>query len=108
MYLTIIMVLGLAAFWQSMEGVKPIGWLLALVTIAAVYWCMAGFSFSGGKTLLGLDQEGAILMGVAILAMLGLTAMLGGQRFAGPPTGDAIKKRAAEIAAREARAGARA
>ena len=102
MYLIIIMVLGLGAFWAAMEGSPGLGWLLALVTIVAVYWCMAGFAFSGGGAFLGLGQEGVIWMGLAVIAMLGLTALLSGNGFAGPPTGEAIKKRAAEIARSEA------
>ena len=108
MYLIIIMVLGLLAFWLAMEGNQGLGWLFALLTIAAVYWCIAGFNFSGGGTFLGLGQEGAIWMGLSVLAMLALTAMLGGKAFSGPPTGDEIKKRAAEIARQEAAVAARA
>jgi amino acid transporter len=99
MYLTIVMVLGLAALWQVMEGRNGLGWALALVTIAAVYWCIAGFNFSGGGSFLGLGSEGIIWMGLATVAMLVLTALLGNKRFAGPPTGDAIAKRATSAVA---------
>jgi amino acid transporter len=104
MYLTLVMALGLTAFWQAMEGRQGLGWGLALVTLAAVYWCIAGFNFAGGGTFLGLGQEGVIWMGLSVLTLIALTALLGGKGFAGPPTGDAIKKRAAEIAAREMKA----
>ena len=105
LYLIIIMVIGLAGLWASMENNRPLGWILALVAIAAVYWCMAGFSFSGGGTFLGLAGEGTVWMAVAVIAMLGLTAILGGKGFAGPPVGDEIKRRAAEIAREEAAVG---
>ena len=55
-YLIVIMLLGLAAFWATMEGVPVIGWILAAVALAAVYFFMAGTTFSGGDTFLGTEQ----------------------------------------------------
>ena len=64
--------------------------------------------FSGGDGFMGLSQEGMIWFIVAAVALILLSLLLGGKRFGGPPVGDEIKKRQAEIAAEEAAVGERA
>ncbi len=90
-YLIVLMILALIAFWQSMEGRLPLGLLFSALTAAAVYyfWHVPGESFG---TLAAAIV--AVIMGV-------LTFMLNGKRFNGPPVGDEIKRRQAEIVARE-------
>ncbi len=102
LYLMVVMALALGSFWATMEGNRSVGGVLALVTLAAVYYFLAGgFVFSGGD-FLGLDQAGVIWGVVALAVIVLLTLVLGGKRFAGPPTGDEIKRRQAEIATAEA------
>lgn len=102
LYLMVVMVLALASFWQTMEGNRPIGWLLALVTLLVVYYFLAGgFVFSGGEGFMGLGREGLIWFIVAAAVLILLSLVLGGKRFAGPPMGEEIAKRKAEIAAEE-------
>ncbi|MFO1169982.1 MAG: amino acid permease [Hyphomicrobiaceae bacterium] len=109
LYLIVVMLLALFSFWQTMEGNRPLGLGLALVTLFAVYYFLAGgFVFSGGDGLLGLSSEGRIWFLIAAAALIVLTLILGGKRFHGPPVGDEIKKRQAEIAAEEAAVGERA
>lgn len=108
LYLMVVMVLALASFWQTMEGNRPIGWVLALVTLAVVYYFLAGgFVFSGGDGFMGLAREGMVWFIIAAAALILLSLMLGGKRFDGPPTGEEIRKRQAEIAAEEAAVGER-
>jgi amino acid transporter len=97
LYITIIALLALGAFWGAMEGVGLVSWVLALLVLLALYWFMAGFSFTGGKALLGLDREGGITLGVATFGLILLMGVLGGRRFAGPPVGDDVARRQAEI-----------
>ncbi len=106
LYLMVVMVLALASFWQTMEGNRPIGWLLALVTLLVVYYFLAGgFIFSGGDGFMGLSREGMIWFIVAAAGLVLLSLILGGKRFDGPPIGEEIAKRKAEIAAEEAAVG---
>ncbi len=107
LYLIVVMLLGLASFWASMEGNRGLGGLLALATIAVVYYFMAGFDISGGDTFLGLAREGSIFFAAAVAAMVLLSLMLGGKRFNGPPVGDEIAQRKAQIAAEEKAVGER-
>ncbi len=91
-YLIVLMVLALIGFWQAMEGRLPLGLLFSALTGLAVwyFWHDAESSFGGWAGIIT-----AAVMGV-------LSMMLNGKRFMGPPIGDEIKRRQAEIAAREA------
>ncbi len=90
-YLIVILILALIGFWQSMEGRLPIGLVFAVITALAVYyfWHDPESNF---------DLWAAVIIAV-IMALL--VFVLNGKRFAGPPVGDEIKKRQAEIAAAE-------
>ena len=101
LYLLVVMAFGLAAFWCTMEGNRALGWLLALVTLAAVYYFLAGgFTFSGG-VFLGVSQTNMYWLTVAAVAIVALSMGLGNKRFGGPPVGEEIAKRQKEIAAEE-------
>ncbi len=90
-YLIVLMILAMIGFWQSMEGRMLIGLVFALLTAAAVYyfWHVPGENF-------GLYAAIVVAIVMAVLVFL-----LNGKRFHGPPIGDEIKKRQAEIAAQE-------
>jgi len=102
LWITIGFIAMLGIFWFSMEKMAPIAWIGVVVAILGTYWVAAGLAFTGGKAFLGLDQPGAIFVGVIAVLLVALTALITGRSFAGPPIGDAIKKRQAEIAAAEA------
>lgn len=91
-YLIVLGLLALIGFWQSMEGRLLLGLLFAVITAAAVYWFwhVAGDSF-------GTYAAIAVLVIMAVLVFV-----LKGKRFHGPPVGDEIRKRQAEIAKAEA------
>jgi amino acid transporter len=90
-YLIVLMILALIGFWQSMEGRMIVGLVFAALTALAVYyfWHVEGDSF------------GTYAAFVVLIIMALLTFMLNGKRFHGPPVGDEIRKRQAEIAAAE-------
>jgi amino acid transporter len=107
-YLIVVMILGIASLWSTMEGNRGLGWGLAVVNLLAIYYFLAGGFIFSGQSFLGLDKPGVIWFAVAVLATLILTLMLGGKRFEGPPVGEQIAKRAAEIAREEAAVGEKA
>jgi amino acid transporter len=93
-YLIVLMIIALAGFWQSMEGRMPLGLAFAVLTAAAVwyFWKAPDSSFN-------------IYAALATLAVMAvLVFLLQGKRFHGPPVGEEIKQRQAEIAAAEAAA----
>lgn len=100
-YLIVVMAIGLFSFWATMEGNRGLGWILALGTLALVYYFLAGGLVFSGGTFLGLDGASSIWAAVAALALILLSLVLGGKRFAGPPVGEEISKRQAQIAAEE-------
>jgi len=94
-YLIVMMILGLIGFWQSMEGRMPIGQAFAVLTAAAVwyFWRAPDSNFNIYASL------------VPLIVMVGLTYMLHGKRFNGPPVGDEIAKRQGALRAAEAAVG---
>jgi amino acid transporter len=84
-YLIVVMLFALTAFWFTMEGNRPVGALFGLVTAAIVYY------FSGSVTI--------TVVAAVVLAVL--LVVLYNRRFSGPPVGEEIRKRQAEIAAAE-------
>jgi hypothetical protein len=97
-YLIVLMILALAAFWFSMEDKIGIGAVFGVLTVAAVYY----FWYDPAS------QFGLWAAVVVAVVMAALLFVLRGKRFAGPPIGDEIARRKAEIAAAEAAVGERA
>ncbi|WP_206530195.1 amino acid permease [Nordella sp. HKS 07] len=91
-YLIVLMILALAAFWFAMEGKAAFGALFAALTVAAVYYFWRDPASNFGLWA-------AVVVAVVMAALL---LVLRGKRFAGPPIGDEIARRRAEIAAAEA------
>lgn len=91
-YLIVLMILALAAFWFAMEGKAAVGAVFAALTVAAVY-----YFWRDPESNFGLWA--AVVVAVVMAALL---LVLRGKRFAGPPVGDEIARRRAEIAAAEA------
>lgn len=91
-YLIVLMILALAAFWFAMEGKAAVGAVFAALTVAAVY-----YFWRDPESNFGLWA--AVVVAVVMAALL---LVLRGKRFAGPPIGDEIARRRAEIAAAEA------
>jgi hypothetical protein len=81
------MLLAMIGFWQSMEGRMPVGLLFGAVTAAAVwhFWKADGSDFN------------LYAAGVTLIVVEALVVLLNGKRFHGPPIGDEIKQRQAEI-----------
>ena len=86
-YLIVLMLLAMIGFWQSMEGRMPVGLLFGAVTAAAVwhFWKADGSDFN------------LYAAGVTLIVVEALVVLLNGKRFHGPPIGDEIKQRQAEI-----------
>jgi amino acid transporter len=97
-YLIVLMILALVAFWFAMEGKIAIGAVFAALTVAAVY-----YFWRDPESQFGLWA--AVVVAVVMAALL---FVLRGKRFHGPPVGDEIARRRAEIAAAEAAVGERA
>lgn len=91
-YLIVLMILALTAFWFAMEGKMAVGAVFAALTVAIVY-----YFWRDPESNFGLWA--AVVVAVVMAALL---VVLRGKRFAGPPVGDEIAKRRAEIAAAEA------
>lgn len=91
-YLIVLMILALTAFWFAMEGKMAVGAVFGAVTVAIVY-----YFWRDPESNFGLWA--AIVVAVVMAALL---VVLRGKRFAGPPVGDEIVRRRAEIAAAEA------
>lgn len=91
-YLIVLMILALAAFWFAMEGKAAIGAVFAALTVAAVFYFWRDPESNFGFWA-------AVVVAVVMAALL---FVLRGKRFAGPPVGDEIARRRAEIAAAEA------
>jgi amino acid transporter len=98
-YLIVIGLLAMASLWASMESKRVLSLIFALLT-AAIVWFFWG-TIEGSENT---NIYAAVVFGV----MLVMSFILHGKRFAGPPIGDEIKRRAAEIAAEEARVGEKA
>jgi amino acid transporter len=97
-YLIVLMILALAAFWFSMEYKMPVSGVFGALTVLAVY-----YFWHDPESQFGLWA--AVVVAVVMAALL---FVLRGKRFAGPPIGDEIARRRAEIAAAEAAVGERA
>jgi hypothetical protein len=97
-YLIVLMVLALAAFWFSMENKMPASGVFGVLTVLAVY-----YFWHDPESQFGLWA--AVVVAVVMAALI---FVLRGKRFAGPPIGDEIARRRAEIAAAEAAVGERA
>ncbi len=95
-YLIVIGLLAMATLWASMESNRVLSLIFAVLT-AGVVWLIWG-------VVEGSDNSNIYAIAVLVV-MLILSFVLHGKRFAGPPIGDEIKRRAAEIAAEEARVG---
>jgi amino acid transporter len=106
-YLIVLMILAMIAFWQSMEGRLPMGFIFSVLTGVAVWGFWSGPDSLAARILpwfFGGGDEGnfgiyAALVVFVITAVL--TFLLNGKHFAGPPIGEEIKKRQAAIAAQE-------
>ena len=97
-YLIVLMILALTAFWFAMENKMPVGAVFGVLTVLAVY-----YFWRDPESQFGLWA--AVVVAIVMAALL---FVLRGKRFAGPPIGDEIARRRAEIAAAEAAVGERA
>lgn len=97
-YLIVLMILALIAFWFAMEGKIAIGAVFAVLTVIAVYWFWRDPE----------SQFGLWAAVVVAIVMAALLFVLQGKRFHGPPVGEEIARRRAEIAAAEAAVGEKA
>ncbi len=97
-YLIVIGLLAMAGLWASMESNRIVSLIFSALTAAAVWFLWGTVEGSENATLYA---------GCVLAAMVVLSLALYGKRFAGPPIGEEIKRRQAEIAAEEARVGER-
>ena len=81
-----------------MESNRIVSLIFSALTAAAVWFLWGTVEGSENATLYA---------GCVLAAMVVLSLALYGKRFAGPPIGEEIKRRQAEIAVEEARVGER-